>query len=203
VLANTATEESADLIVVGARGHTIVMSLLLGHTADRLLRVALTPVMCVHADDTPRTTRRRTVLAATDLSAEGNAAIGLAARVLAPFGSDGRLVVVNVESTPPFYESEPPATAGAHEVPDITAKALERLDELVAPHRESGLEVVTAAVPGYAPSAIEEQAAEYEADWIVMGSRGESALEAMLIGSVAERVLHHSARPVLLVPEAR
>lgn len=39
-----------------------------------------------------------------------------------------------------------------------------------------------------------------EARVIVLGHRGQNALERLLLGSVAEKVLHQARRPVLLVP---
>lgn len=42
-------------------------------------------------------------------------------------------------------------------------------------------------------------ATEREADLIVMGTRGLSSLGGLLLGSVAQRVVHHATVPVLLV----
>ncbi|HWT24328.1 MAG TPA: universal stress protein, partial [Solirubrobacteraceae bacterium] len=48
--------------------------------------------------------------------------------------------------------------------------------------------------------ALLDLADELDAGVIVMGSRGRSAFAAALLGSVSSGVLHHAARPVLVVP---
>jgi nucleotide-binding universal stress UspA family protein len=47
--------------------------------------------------------------------------------------------------------------------------------------------------------AILDLAAEHDARAIVVGSRGQSSLADVLLGSVPGRIVHHSDRPVLVV----
>ena len=51
--------------------------------------------------------------------------------------------------------------------------------------------------------AILAAADEHDARAIVLGSRGRSAIESALLGSVAYRVVHNADRPVLVVPPTR
>jgi nucleotide-binding universal stress UspA family protein len=48
--------------------------------------------------------------------------------------------------------------------------------------------------------AILDVADEADAQLIVAGARGLSALQSMLLGSVTTPLVHHSARPILVVP---
>ena len=52
-------------------------------------------------------------------------------------------------------------------------------------------------------SAIVEKADEMDVDIIVTGTRGTTGLRALLQSSVAEHVLRHSHRPVLIVPPGK
>lgn len=55
-------------------------------------------------------------------------------------------------------------------------------------------------VEGLSAQSILETADEIDADLIVMGTHTHSALGELLLGSVANKVMHRSKRPVLLVP---
>jgi nucleotide-binding universal stress UspA family protein len=52
---------------------------------------------------------------------------------------------------------------------------------------------------GQTPEQIVEAAKEFEADLIVMGSRGMGELKSLFLGGVANKVVHLATCPVLLV----
>jgi nucleotide-binding universal stress UspA family protein len=66
---------------------------------------------------------------------------------------------------------------------------------------DTGLKTVTATAGG-AAHAIAQVAADSEADLIVVGTRGHTALGGLLLGSVTQRLLHIAHCPVLAVPPA-
>lgn len=43
-------------------------------------------------------------------------------------------------------------------------------------------------------------AEEWGADWIVIGTHGRKGLSHLLVGSVAEKVIRHSTRPLFVIP---
>ncbi|MFZ1679120.1 MAG: universal stress protein [Saprospiraceae bacterium] len=53
---------------------------------------------------------------------------------------------------------------------------------------------------GFPREEILHTAEKWEADLIVMGTHGRTGLRHLLMGSVAEYVLHHSKVPLLIVP---
>jgi nucleotide-binding universal stress UspA family protein len=53
--------------------------------------------------------------------------------------------------------------------------------------------------PGDTPELIVGVAADVDADLIVMGTRGMTEWKSLLLGGVANKVIHHATCPVLLV----
>jgi len=66
--------------------------------------------------------------------------------------------------------------------------------------RRDGIAVETAIVRGGPAEEILDYATQNKVDLIVMSTHGRSGVSRWVFGSVAERVLRHSATPVLIVP---
>jgi nucleotide-binding universal stress UspA family protein len=73
------------------------------------------------------------------------------------------------------------------------------LDRAEAELKGAGVRYTREAIEGPLGRAIAQHAERLGCDAIVMGRHGESALGDMLMGSVAQKVLHASKLPVLLV----
>jgi nucleotide-binding universal stress UspA family protein len=73
---------------------------------------------------------------------------------------------------------------------------LDRMRERVA---ANGVHVRTEQMVGYAAAALLDYERDAGIDLVVMCSHGRSGLARFALGSVAERLLHHGAAPVLLV----
>lgn len=95
---------------------------------------------------------------------------------------------------------------------DLTPRDYERIGEQVRAHqsqvletaaeraRQAGLARVTTQGEAGTPDIdIPRVATQSGADLIVMATRGLGAVGALLMGSVAQRVVHHATVPVLLV----
>jgi nucleotide-binding universal stress UspA family protein len=116
---------------------------------------------------------------------------------------DARLHVVHAVGDP-FYSMYAVETTGL-DLPDVlrqwTEAAAKLLAGLLDKHPiEPGL-LTTAILPGSPAHAIVKYADEQQADLIVVGSHGRSAVSRLLLGSVAERVLHLARRSVLIVSQ--
>ncbi len=99
-----------------------------------------------------------------------------------------------------FQELTPPkAQVGPPETPTESA---EIVDQAVGELQQAGVKAsgeTQTGMLGGAAKAIVEAADQFGADLIVMGSRGLSDFEGLLVGSVAHKVIHHGNCPVLIV----
>jgi len=82
---------------------------------------------------------------------------------------------------------------------ELLEKIRAQAAELESVGFEVGVEIVTASGTS-APRVIAELASGYDADVIVVGTRGHSPFVGMLLGSVTQRLLHIAPCPVVAVP---
>lgn len=138
------------------------------------------------------------LLIAVDGSAFARRAIEAAARLQADAPSLD-VVLVNVRDVPVYAEQYAMLDAQAVEFA-LQQQQQALLEEALAQARQAGLKQVrTQSEVGFAAPEIARAAAALGVDLIVIGSHGRSALGGLLLGSVAQRVVHLASTPVLLV----
>ncbi|MGC9307233.1 MAG: universal stress protein [Thermoplasmatota archaeon] len=81
----------------------------------------------------------------------------------------------------------------------LEKEGLAALDEVESMGMEEDVKVEKKMVEGIPDHEIIELAGKN--DLIVMGSKGMTALDRILIGSVSEKVMHHADGPVMIVRE--
>ena len=73
------------------------------------------------------------------------------------------------------------------------------LEQAVAALEEPGVETSTVVLYGSPAEAIAEEAAASDIGMLVIGSRGHGAVARMFLGSVSDRLVHISPKPILVV----
>lgn len=193
-IADYAAAVRADLVVVGARGESAILRLLLGSTASRLLRVRKGPVLVVRGGAVKPYDQ---VLAALDFSSHAPGVVAWAGKL----AMDGQLRLLHV------LESL--------DEQDMRAKGLD--DAAIRQRREemrtsagnllsklrAGLpnKVETHIETGYPPARILEYAIDWRVELIVLGRQGCGGPEEFLLGSVSKDVAQAADCDVLLVAE--
>lgn len=188
----------AELVVMASHGRSGLSRFLRGSVAEAVIRACPVPVLVAN----PR---------AVDTSGpEGELRLG---RLLVPLdGSEVSLEVLPlVESLARRYESEvlllrvewalPIIGDGAYSAPAILRSA----DEIAAalePIRQrfeaQGIRVRALAGQGPEALAILDTADREQVDLVVMSTHGRTGVSRWLFGSVAEQVLRHCTRPLLV-----
>lgn len=190
-----ARECSADLIVLGAHGRHFLRNLLLGTTAESVVRSGECPVLVVRKK--PSHPYRR-ILVSIDFSDASRAALVFAQR-LAP---RAKLVAMHA------YEISHEDWLRADGMTNAQLLALHEEYELTFSQRlrhfinEAGLDAdaVTGVIRhGYPGTAATRVATELRADLVAVGMHGLRGRHPMLLGSVAEHTLREAHSDVLAV----
>jgi nucleotide-binding universal stress UspA family protein len=192
----------ADLVLVGSHGRSALARFLLGSVAQGVLRTASCSVEIVRAsiEDPSHARRGLKMLLATDGSDCSIEAARSIAKRPWPAGSCVRVISV----VPPFFPIADVATGYSYVqrevLPDETlekaawfraAKAVAQADELL---RESSSVTIERSTPllGDPKAVILEEAAQWGADMIVVGSHGWRGFDRLMMGSVSESLALHA-----------
>lgn len=199
-----AEAEDTDLIVVGTRGKTGLEHVVLGSTAERIIRTAPCPVLAVRTEgptvpgreaEESRPVAIDRILVPVDFSDCSLDALEYAAVVAQRAKAALRLLHV-LEPVSYGLDFTLLHTAKREQVRDaVTA----RLKDLVSALTAAGLTADFELRGGLPSDSILEAARSYPADLIVMGTHGRRGLSRMFCGSVAESVLRRGQSPVLTV----
>jgi nucleotide-binding universal stress UspA family protein len=138
----------------------------------------------------------KTILVPTDLSDTSNAALLLARRFVEVLGS--KLTVLHAEQfeVPPYFTKsqldslEQQRRLVLTEAAEFVGKEVE---ELLGERPE------TLIVGGVPTKAIRKTCEEKDPDLVIMGTHGRGGVQRLWLGSVTERVIRESRRPVLAV----
>lgn len=192
-----AASGQADLLVLGARGWNPVRDVLLGSTADRLLRKCRRPVLVVKR--APRERYRR-VLVPVDFSPCSAAALQLALHI-----APGAEITVVHAFEVPFEGKLWLADVAEEKIGEYRSQARQQaLDQIDLLLRETGADPSrtrrVVAQGDAAPLILAEETGR-DADLIVIGKHGRSLIEETLLGSVTRHVLADANCDVLVVHE--
>ncbi|TAL50929.1 MAG: universal stress protein [Chitinophagaceae bacterium] len=86
------------------------------------------------------------------------------------------------------------------ELADIIKNDFKKSQQLLVEKVFKDYKVWTFVEKGKPFEAILKVAEEWEADLIVLGTHGRTGLSHLLMGSVAEKVIRHSTKPLFIIP---
>ena len=194
-ICDLAREIDADLIVLATRGHTGLKRVLLGSTAERVVRFAACPVLVVRRRQRAEL-RIRKILVPTDFSHCAMAGLMYGALWAKTFNAKLRLLHVMFPAAPVLIDrvavNLPGENVGAPADTQLEMEALTQLDFLHGVKCEPTIRI------GYAIDTICGETDD--ADLLVISTHGRTGWKHALIGSVAEQVVRYAECPVMVVP---
>jgi nucleotide-binding universal stress UspA family protein len=190
---NVVKEQHADIIVLGTHGHGRIGRLVLGSTTERVLRKLGIPVMTVR--ETRAMTFKR-ILLATDLSESSTRALDFALNLAHLLRTD--VVAVHTLDKQMMSSIEDAVRTELHDL--ALQQARQKLAMIVTEGRRRGIEISTLLREGTAADEILKTAEDVDADLILLATTRKGAVERILIGATAERVVREARIPVLCVP---
>ena len=211
-VAEYAKEWGADLVLVGSHGASGLVRFLLGSVAQAALRRSPCSVEIVRrsAQDSATASTAMKILIGTDGSDCSIAAVRSVAQRPWPPGSQMRVISV-VPLIIPFGETISVPFAPVYPPPDlvetIEKQARDRAEEAVARARQILSEARIKAIEanflpvGDARQVILDQAKDWNADLIVVGSHGYRGIDRFMLGSVSESVAMHAHCSVEVIRE--
>jgi nucleotide-binding universal stress UspA family protein len=203
----TARERAADLIVIATHGYTGAKRVLLGSTAERVVRHASCPVLTVPARTIPRRTRKmppldlKKILVPIDFSKTSETALPWAASLAAE--SNAELILLHV------VEKFPIDYVLGRELMNETITPLMKqgeadLKQMAGSLSKSAGRRVSAVVRDGKPfEEICSAAKRLGANLIALTTHGYTGLRRVYLGSTAERVVRHAHCPVLVVRQLK
>jgi len=205
-IARRADETGVDLIAMGSHGHGALASLLLGSVTLGVLARTKKPLLMLRGHG-PAPGDSLKVGIAVDGSDYGIAAADYVLKHGALFGAQARFTVIH--AVPDFAGSTMPDMAGvalpAYSAEEIKAMQQQAIDKALGPVQAlfsaAGVPMDTACLTGPAGDEIAAYARKKKLDLLVMGSHGNGAVKAAVLGSVAQRVAAHCTTPLLLIRE--
>jgi nucleotide-binding universal stress UspA family protein len=141
----------------------------------------------------------RRILVPLDGSALSEAVLPHAENLARALNAEIVLLHVDASPAPAFDPHESPLAPKPEEVKIMQADEKHYLKVLCARLEEKGLRITYLLRDGIVAETIMEAADAEQADLIAMTTHGRTGMLRLLLGSVAEQVVHQSRIPVMLI----
>lgn len=201
-IVDQAAKMPADLIVLGACGHGTLERALIGSVSAEVVDHAHCPVLVARAHAALR------ILVATDGSDDAMSAVSFIANS-GLFRSAEVRVVHALDLRPAwwlgFTGESPTGASEAYEVARAAGRERAAIATAAAcaALEAVGFEVTTTVREGVAAPVIVDEAATWQADLVVVGTRGHGLIRRLVLGSTARSVLQGSTASVLITRSTR
>lgn len=191
-ISRLALEQKTDLVVTATHGKSGIKRLLIGSVTEKLLKTVHCPLLVLSATKQPSgpEVRLQKILVGCDFSPDSSLSFDYSLDLALKFQS--RLYLAHV--------IKPGDYAGKHQNLDSLRDLLKKkLMDLIPDAYPSPSPPETVLLEGEPYKELMNFAQDNSIDMIVLGIRGHTLWENLMVGSTTDRIIRHSPCPVLAV----
>lgn len=203
-LCRLAVEKKADLAIVSTYGLSGLKRLFLGSVTERLLRTITCPLLVVTYSETVGAPVKqfkgfgfKQILVGCDFSTDSKRAVDYGLSLAQEF--EAVIHLVHVMEPFVYHDTLHPESLIPDTLIDYSTGCRSRLEQLVPQEALNWCNVAFACEKGKPFQVLQSYAELHQVDLIVLGVRGHSLVETMLLGSTTDRVIRGVSCPVLSV----
>lgn len=203
-IATVAKDKKADLVVSATHGRSGLKRLLLGSVSERLMRTLPCPMYIVRSQEreTPLPVvgeiKLKRILVGCDFSPDSDLAIQYAFSLAQEFQTEIFLAhVIEPDAYKDMLSQAPSGGDLGRE--DLRHDLMEKLKGMVPEEAKQWCQPETLLLAGQSSDELIKYALVHDVDLIVLGVRGHSVMETLLVGSTTDRVVRQAPCPVLSV----
>lgn len=203
-IALIAKEKGADLVVSATHGRSGLKRLILGSVTERLMRTLPCPMYIVRslardpAAPAMAEMKLKSILVGCDFSADSDLAMQYGLSLAQEFQTKLHLVHV---LEPSIYKDmlAHPSVKTDPDRKGLREELTRKLNDMVSEEAKQWCTPETVLLAGQPSDELTKYALVNEVDLIVLGVRGHSVMETLLVGSTTDRVVRQAPCPVLSV----
>jgi nucleotide-binding universal stress UspA family protein len=195
-ISRLAIEQEADMVITNTHGRSGFKRLLIGSVTSKLMKTLHCPLLALHPPDhapesrTDSELKLKKILVGCDFSPDSKLAVDYGLNLAQTFHGDLYLAHV---IKPSF------AKTTLQKSKDLRDRLEGKLNDMVPDPSRDGCTAQSTVLDGEPYIALMEYAQEQGIDIIVLGIRGHTLWEKLLVGSTTDRLVRQASFPVLAV----
>lgn len=196
VITRYAKEKKFDLLTIGAHGNYYFHEYFLGTTAEAVVKNSPCPVLIVKGKPDFRYNK---ILIPIDFSSASQKALEFACK----FFPKSAIKIIHVEDLWFDKNKNRPSLLKRREGllrKEMFALVEKKIHKFLKKCKTHNHEITYSIRGGYPAIVIAEEVKKQKIDLVVIGTRGQTKLQYLMIGSVAERVLRKVSTDIIAVP---
>lgn len=203
-IAMIAEMKNADMIIIATRGRSGLKRFILGSVTEHLMQLTPCPLLAVRGSEKEiessldQEVKFNRILVGCDFSQDSIMAYEYGLSLAQEFQSEIHLAHV---LAPPVYKDLPKSIIKTRKeiTRDLRAELKEKLDSMVPAEAYNWCTPKTILLAGQPHEELSKYAVVQNMDLVVLGVRGHSLVESLLVGSTTDRIMRQTPCPVLSI----